>query len=84
MFRKKDFTFLMAQAAMDGRRTIKLGDVEVPVTMSKQKAIEIMNNTNESALRSFIKETLKSSSVFGSGMEQADLTPDQAEIIGHT
>ena len=43
-----------------------------------------MKNTNETTLRIFIKETLKSSSIFGSGMEQADLTADQKEIIGHT
>jgi len=74
----------MAQAVMAGRKTIKLGNVEVPVTMSKEKATKIMKNTNETTLRIFIKETLKSSSIFGSGMEQADLTADQKEIIGHT
>ena len=35
-------------------------------------------------LRRIIREETGKSTPFGSGMEQADLDPDQKEIVGHT
>ena len=35
-------------------------------------------------LRQIIKEEIEKAAPFGSGMEQADLEPDQEELIGHT
>jgi len=35
-------------------------------------------------LRQIIREETEKSAPFGSGMEQADLDPEQKEIIGHT
>ncbi len=35
-------------------------------------------------LRRIIREAEEEAAPFGSGMEQADLEPDQKEIIGHT
>ena len=35
-------------------------------------------------LRRIIKEELEKAAPFGSGMEQADLDPDEKDIIGHT
>ena len=35
-------------------------------------------------LRKIIREEIGKASPFGSGMEQADLDPEQKELIGHT
>ena len=35
-------------------------------------------------LRRIIREEVKKSVPFGSGMEQADLEPEEKELIGHT
>ncbi len=35
-------------------------------------------------LRKIIQEEAKKSVPFGSGMEQADLDPEEKELIGHT
>ena len=35
-------------------------------------------------LKRIIREAKEEAAPFGSGMEQADLEPDQKEIVGHT
>ena len=35
-------------------------------------------------LRRIIKEEIEKAAPFGSGMEQADLDPEERELIGHT
>jgi len=35
-------------------------------------------------LRRIIREAVKKSVPFGSGMDQADLDPEEKELIGHT
>jgi len=35
-------------------------------------------------LRRIIKEELKKAAPFGSGMEQAELDPEEEELVGHT
>ena len=35
-------------------------------------------------LRRIIREEVEKAAPFGSGMEQAELEPDQKEIVGHT
>ena len=35
-------------------------------------------------LRRIIREEVKKAAPFGSGMEQADLDPEEEELIGHT
>ena len=39
---------------------------------------------SEAQLRKIIREEIEKSVPFGSGMEQADLDPEQEELIGHT
>ena len=35
-------------------------------------------------LRRIIREEMETAAPFGSGMEQADLDPEEEELIGHT
>ncbi len=35
-------------------------------------------------LRRIIREEVKKAAPFGSGMEQADLDPEEKELVGHT
>ena len=40
---ENEFSYKIAQAAMDGKKKVKIGDKEYPVKMSKEKAKKIVN-----------------------------------------
>ena len=42
-----EFTYKIAQAAVDGKKKIKIGDKEYPVKMSKEKAKEILDEEDK-------------------------------------
>lgn len=41
-------------------------------------------NITEKQVRDIIREEIKKAVPFGSGMEQADLEPEEKDLIGHT
>lgn len=44
---ESEFTYKIAQAAMDGKKTVKIGDKELPVKMSKDQAKKILDSDEE-------------------------------------
>ncbi len=49
---------------------------------SKEKSESI--RLTKTRLRQIIKEELKKAAPFGSGMQQADMGPEEKELVGHT
>ena len=45
---ESQFSYKIAQAAMDGKKKVKIGDKEFPVKMSKEKAKKILDEIEES------------------------------------
>ena len=45
--REGEFTYAVAKAAVAGKKTAKVGDKEVPVKMSKEKAKQIVDEMDE-------------------------------------
>lgn len=58
-------------------------DINLDVARQKRESMVEMKVTKRQ-LRRIIKEEIEKSVPFGSGMEQADLDPEQEELIGHT
>lgn len=44
---ESEFSYKIAQAAVDGKKKVKIGDKEFPVKMSKEKAKEILGEKDK-------------------------------------
>ena len=53
-------------------------------TVEDREESEEEKEISERILRRIVREEVEKAAPFGSGMEQAELDPDQKEIVGHT